>query len=317
MSENNHYPKFEFMTSPAAENKVHTIYIEKAKQVVPVIFIPGVMGSNLRAKSQSRDDKKVKTVWLLNSTGSPLGWAMPGAGSAKVRRKELDPAKTDVYYGGKVVDATEKDIAKIEQEYRDTVRNLGDYDLYKINNAEMIRKKKIDDAIKNNLENKLFGTRRQRGWGTVGYISYGKFLEDFQQRLFSANGGLPADFINLMSPPSFTLDDGSKALLTFKQAHIDHCKNFHFPVYAMGYNWLQSNEDSAKALKTLVEVTLPKYYKRRMPYSALGNNCSGPGDCAQTAVISAASLPSTFSIMLSFSLPKKVLFTSVPRFIRV
>jgi len=228
MSENNHYPKFEFMTSPAAENKVHTIYIEKAKHVVPIIFIPGVMGSNLRVKPKDVNDKNTDPVWRLDGSMSAIGWSLPYYGTAKARKLELDPELTEVDDGGYVVDAAVKELAQIEQEYKNSIQGINEDDISTFFNMAKIYDEKRAVAIANHPENKLFGTRRQRGWGTVGYISYGKFLEDFQQRLFSANGGLPADFINLMSPPSFTLDDGSKALLSFEQAHIDHCKTFTF-----------------------------------------------------------------------------------------
>lgn len=42
-------------------------------RVIPVIFVPGVMGSNLRGTGKSRT-----VQWLLDSAGSMLNWVSKG-----------------------------------------------------------------------------------------------------------------------------------------------------------------------------------------------------------------------------------------------
>lgn len=67
----------------------------KPDKVIPVIFVPGIMGSNL----QSTKDKK--PVWLLNSLLSPMGWLFKGE---KTRYKLLSPDTTEVFNAGATED---------------------------------------------------------------------------------------------------------------------------------------------------------------------------------------------------------------------
>ncbi|MFT4437670.1 hypothetical protein ACMX25_30410 [Caballeronia sp. 15715] len=63
-------------------------------RIIPVIFVPGVMGTNLKSTKSS------EPVWLVNSAGSvATDWA--GRGAAK-RKRLLDPKTTDVYTRGKL-----------------------------------------------------------------------------------------------------------------------------------------------------------------------------------------------------------------------
>lgn len=57
----------------ADKNKVSTAEIEDLR-VIPVIFLPGIMGTNLKAKSSK---KNAKAVWRYDSETSLLGWSLP------------------------------------------------------------------------------------------------------------------------------------------------------------------------------------------------------------------------------------------------
>src|ERR1700712_3547995 len=62
---------------------------------IPVIFVPGVMGTNLRSKSEPPTP-----VWMVDSQLKVVAdWA--GKGSER-RKLLLDPQATDVYCGGKL-----------------------------------------------------------------------------------------------------------------------------------------------------------------------------------------------------------------------
>ena len=268
MTKNSNHQQFTFNTVPRSDNSIENITLKKERQVIPIIFLPGVMGSNLKAKSQKNkydddDDSKddnTESIWCLDDNISVAKWLLWGVGNSQARRKKLDPKKTDVDNRGKVVDAAINQI-NIIQAY-DMVE---DQDINPSNEPTQVQ---IDKAIKNHPENKLFGTRRERGWGTVGYMSYGEFLETFQSFLFQANGQLSDKLRSLTRVPSFELDKDEnegkeKTKLTFTQTQIDICENYDLPLYAMGYNWLESNEKSAKRLKTLVEKTIPAFYKKQ------------------------------------------------------
>lgn len=69
-------------------------------RVIPVIFVPGVMGSNLM------NAKTKKPIWVVNGKGSiAVDWI--GRGPA-TRKQKLDPAATDVYDGGDIPGGTAK-----------------------------------------------------------------------------------------------------------------------------------------------------------------------------------------------------------------
>jgi len=91
---------------PAAsiKNQIAVCY-KVPDRAIPVIFLPGVMGSNLKTNSQGKSDK----LWRLDDTLSPAGWLFTGA---KTRKKELDPTKVIVDPAGKIVnDLADKGLA--------------------------------------------------------------------------------------------------------------------------------------------------------------------------------------------------------------
>lgn len=71
----------------ADKNKVGTVEIEDLR-VIPVIFLPGVMGSNLM-------DKKGKSIWRYDDSMSLMGWSLPTSGP-KERKRLLHPDRVEV-----------------------------------------------------------------------------------------------------------------------------------------------------------------------------------------------------------------------------
>ncbi|SAL17018.1 PGAP1-like protein [Caballeronia udeis] len=67
-------------------------------RVIPVIFVPGIMGTNLKS-IESRDP-----VWLIDSSlGVASDWVFAGAAT---RKTLLDPDLTEVFDGGKIYSGT-------------------------------------------------------------------------------------------------------------------------------------------------------------------------------------------------------------------
>jgi Predicted acetyltransferases and hydrolases with the alpha/beta hydrolase fold len=263
MTDYNNKQQFSYNTVPTSQNNVQTLHIEKERLVVPIIFIPGVMGSNLKVKPKKGKDGKTKMVWRLDSKMSASGWAVWKAGGAEARKKELNPDRTEVDSRGTYIEAAAKDIATVEQEYFSKIGTLNDNQIDEYDQAYKVMIYETNNAKKNNPENILFGLRGERGWGSVSYISYGEFLDTLQTSLFDPSGNSPTKLTDLIKDKSFILEEKSKAKLTFTDIEATHCESFYLPVHAMGYNWLESNEMSAIRLKTLVEQTLPAYYKKR------------------------------------------------------
>ncbi|MDR9891307.1 hypothetical protein O7047_13850 [Pseudenterobacter timonensis] len=86
-------PYYPVVTDRKDKNAVAKIY-KLPERVIPVIFLPGVMGSNLK-------NSDGKAVWLANSLTSPdlLAWIGKNAGQ---RKRILDPESTSVFDGGNI-----------------------------------------------------------------------------------------------------------------------------------------------------------------------------------------------------------------------
>jgi pimeloyl-ACP methyl ester carboxylesterase len=69
-----------------------------ANRIIPVVFVPGVMGSNLTT---------AETRWLLDDEGSAAKWITKDPAD---RKRLLDPLKTRVYAGGKLPEGAEPGI---------------------------------------------------------------------------------------------------------------------------------------------------------------------------------------------------------------
>ncbi|WP_036773910.1 esterase/lipase family protein [Photorhabdus australis] len=215
------HPEYDELGSPyynvpnarMEENLVATC-LKYATKVIPVIFLPGVMGSNLKSKG--------KSVWRLNSEYSTdvVLWMFRGA---PYRKKTLDPNKTVVDDSGAITpDHTEKN--------------------------------KFPDC-------------HQRGWGEIAHMSYGTFLPWLQSVLdderlafeYCLAGQGQQTLRQQMVDMNLNAELGEEPLT---RPEVDHSYNFAYPVHVMGYNWLQSNVDSARRLAKYVDKVLAFYGRR-------------------------------------------------------
>ncbi|WP_118988325.1 esterase/lipase family protein [Photorhabdus sp. CRCIA-P01] len=207
-------PYYNVPNARIEENLVATC-LKYATKVIPVIFLPGVMGSNLKFKEG-------ETVWLLNAEFSyaVLRWIAIGP---TYRKKTLDPGKTAVDGSGAITfDHTEKN---------------------------------------------KFPSCRQRGWGEVAHMSYGGFLPWLQDVLdderqvfeYCIEGKGRKTLRQQIIEMDLNAERGEEPLTP---EEVKHSYRFMYPVHVMGYNWLQSNADSAKRLAEYVDKVLAFYGKR-------------------------------------------------------
>lgn len=200
--------------------------------VLPVVFVPGIMGSNLKSKGGGDQ------VWRLDAGigGIPAKvakrWATKGPGS---RQSALHPARVEVDREG----ATPKK----------RVGSIADESDYK-----------------------------NRGWGEVAESSYHGFLawleaklhdeganpyywRDFSFSEIRSSSPAPAPGQPGYRPPSLSsgmpmrMQDPPRGaekgtyLQPVMSDDLINRANYRMPVYACGYNWLDSNEVAAERLR--------------------------------------------------------------------
>ena len=251
-------PKPHIPTTPKADSRTVDVQIYPTK-AIPIIFLPGVLGSPLMAKGENGkvmgEDNKWAwypdyiATWMV---GLPVFWRDGFAFlSASDRKKLLNPNETYAFspYEQEIGDSLVKRIKKA----------LRSHFLYFFPTSEPLFS--IQEALR-------------RGWGTVGwntaycdvlpylertlrYLTYAQSTQDVQQvkevrkMLEQVNEYFPAA----------GLDVG------VLNQYLETSKAYHYPVFAIGYNWLQSNNDSAdyafQRVQEIIEyVRAPRSPKR-------------------------------------------------------
>lgn len=220
--------------SPKANNTRGAVGIPPTK-VMPVIVIAGIMGSNLRANTNPADKKNKELnpgedAWRPpNGVGEGLGEAKKWkARSPTVRQKILDGDTLEVDPNGAIP--------------------LG------VSTDGSVWDEKI---------------ARQRGWGEIHLSSYGLLLVTLQKslnrtyRFVGSNTFLDGDWVRVNGYDRAkwgVSSEGAGAPLTDEE--LKKFSQFHYPVYGFGYNWLKSNEVSAKSLQSKIE-TIIAYWKSK------------------------------------------------------
>ncbi|MDC4339873.1 alpha/beta hydrolase [Acinetobacter baumannii] len=222
-------------TSPTT-NKSGTYVEVPLQDTIPIIFVPGIMGSNIFNTALN------KPVWKLGNGGGIVGTIYSQMQkSPAALQNELDPLNTRVDTSGEI---------------------------------------KVDSRLK--LTEK---TLRERYWGTVHWDSYGGILTYLQMVLNNVDlnekpvyasgvgGGYAAihqmkqqeaiyEWKSLLNQGESKKWTPQEPFISINQQEIEHLKKFHFPVYAMGYNWLQSSENGAATVAQKLDKIKQEYGAR-------------------------------------------------------
>ncbi len=220
-------------------------------KVVPIIFIPGIMGSNLRQSRQRQQamHKKDNIAWRPDRKG--FLWDTSNA-PAGYRQQLLDPATTEV------------DIYEPDKEAQGAGETADQrHDNVKIDCASPWLQNDPATAPKPRT---AIQKARARGWGEVMFDSYGKainWLEDAMHNMLQggqAQSHWP-DVIGV-APTEWGRSNGfpSQILSTDQLRKLARA---WFPVHAMGYNWLHSNGESGKVLAQRIEALMQNYRDRK------------------------------------------------------
>lgn len=224
----------EISTTPHEDKVGCEIHVLPSK-VIPIIFLPGIMGSNLKLKSARQDELKKKTNVSWRPEASAEAIAMIFEDPA-ARQMILDPDATEVDQydpAAQEADKRHKNVSKVAFVY-----NPGCVD-------------GSGDATQR---------ARARGWSEVFYESYGTLLRTLEDNLNKmCHLGQPGtNWTSAIDagPASWGATSGGQPLTADE---LETISDAWYPVHAMGYNWLQSNGDSAKKVAQRIRELIAKY----------------------------------------------------------
>jgi pimeloyl-ACP methyl ester carboxylesterase len=210
--------------TPTALN-TRGLFTMPPSKVVPVILVPGIMGSNLRAstnpaKPANRAVARGGEAWRAPNGTFEGMYAAHTWKNRRPRTREL------------ILDAGTLDV-----DDRGSIKLPDDAGRYGATTEEV----------------------RKRGWGEVHWDSYGKLLYDlyiglnrtFEMDLQGQNRVLRQHWRDVMEcdPAGW----GVRSIEKITEKELEKHADYYYPVYACGYNWLDSCEESAKVLRKRIE----------------------------------------------------------------
>ena len=248
MAEKNNTINAKSATSPSTNTAGTSVEVPKL-DTIPIIFIPGIMGSNLR---NSNDHDTL--VWRIGNY----------AGAAKT-----------------VYNQAQKTPAQLQRELNAESTEVDPRgDLY------------IDPRAKITAKE----AKEERLWGTVHWESYGPSLmflegalanvrlEATKKSWLESRRGYQAiaqddkytpDWLSLLSSNEKGLWNPKKGFESVDKNDIEKLKRFSFPVYALGYNWLQSNALSADDIAKTMKNIKAKYGKNFHKFIVITHSMGG------------------------------------------
>lgn len=198
------------------------------KQIIPIVFIPGIMGTNLRVKDgkgyawRPPNGKLAGLVQVIQYLGK----------DAAARKKVLHPDRVEVDGEGSV---------SLTRKVEKQLKGAPDLDPEKL--------------------------ARLFGWGELHRDSYGRILNTLQERLHDIlkTDGTPDDaWVQLVLEQQKLHQFGAEK--PFEEITPDDLKRFAnaaYPVHAVGYNWLQSNNVSVQRLVDKIDA-ITDFYKNTL-----------------------------------------------------
>ncbi|WP_029686895.1 lipase family alpha/beta hydrolase [Tatumella saanichensis] len=202
------------------------VLLQPPVKAIPVIFLPGVMGTNL----MGTDEGKENDIWRGDSMVVVfLKWARKDGSE---RRELLNP-----------------DTTKVD--------NRGDI------NQTLYSPISDDGKLFATRRERGWGEVLSFSYGKFLSVLQGALLDDWQQDLVNYGKSAPEKKGVLSQLVGKSLSGGKDAEITgesvLTQEELNHFKNFLFPVHVYGYNWLQDNKTSAEGLVAFIDRTIRLY----------------------------------------------------------
>ncbi|MFK0314559.1 lipase family alpha/beta hydrolase [Pseudomonas sp. NPDC090233] len=199
------------------------------RQAIPIIFVPGIMGTPLLATGENNKNlvKKLKGRWSWFPDS--LGWM--GVLSIVGGFNRLSPAEKKYLL--------DPDSTKVPRAIGEADFSGFDFDTCPLPKEEI----------------------EQRGWGSVllsdlgGYGPILSFLESELRNLYHDDGKNKPRIKGSMLAFEGSIQS-IKGYEALDVAAYKKASSWSYPVYACGYNWLRSNEESADELARYIQVVL-------------------------------------------------------------
>lgn len=264
------------------------------EKVLPVIFVPGIMGSNLKSIPEQEGGKE-EEIWRLDAgfRGLPTSllkrWGARGAGK---RQRELHPQRTTVDNRGAVPTVKSGTVAGSQGELRQRYRDRGWGEVAETSYHEFLLwlEKTLNSGLPPHkwehfpAEPEHLTSSKART--PTGEFQYSRTMLKPGQRI--AMPGLPGSLRDQLAP--VTTDELLAAA------------NFNMPVHACGYNWLDSNEVAAERLAERINEVIAQYGKRCRQVAIVTHSMGGlvtrrcaqlPGMAARIAGVVHGVMPAT------------------------
>jgi hypothetical protein len=207
--------------------KTRGMFTLPSRNVIPVIVVPGIMGSNLRAKATGK--KRNEALNPGEEAWRPPNGKLQGSLATFMWKKRDPKTRQKIFEAGSL-----------------EVDDTGDINLP--------------------LEARNFGLSekevRDRQWGEVHWDSYGNLLFGLHVNLNHTFEMSVLDNVRVLChhwKEVLSCDParwGVRKIERLTEKELEKHAAYYYPVYAFGYNWLDSCEESAEHLRERIEKTM-------------------------------------------------------------
>lgn len=243
------------------QDRVPQIQSIPPKRVLPIIFIPGIMGSNLRmsAERQQRLGAKNNIAWRPDNLSATVPQYND---SASERQQRLDPLATEVDMYDSKGNST-GDSNETADQRNDSIRFSTVYNSFKRLDGPLLQNDHPGTPNPKTKDQKA----RERGWGEVYFSSYNQILSLCEVRLNAAfsHGSLDTylgKFVAGVSPSKWQAHSTPVLKELDKKIIRDAVKGCWFPVHAMGYNWLRGNAEAGTTIAKRITLLMARYLEQ-------------------------------------------------------
>jgi len=240
------------------QDQIPQVHCVPARRVLPIIFIPGIMGSNLRliADRQDRLGLESNIAWRPDNSSVTIGQYNDKPHERQLR---LDPDATEVDSYDPKNNPTGNLSESADQRNKNVIY-AGGYRGWGRSDGPLLQSD--PPGVKNRRTQNQ--KARERGWGEIFYGSYESILTICESKLNSAFTDGIMDLylkrnIEGVSPSKWNAHPEPSMTPLDEIAMRSAVKGCWFPVHAMGYNWLRSNAESGVVLAGRITELINRY----------------------------------------------------------